>query len=572
MNIEFDKLPCPSGYKLRQKGLFSFNDEEPCESKYIASPIWLNTHIKDNLNNYSVEILFLDSITKEQKKISVERGFLFERGPALIQRLSNEGAYINTRCKGLLLDFLTQSINCIKSIKIGINKTGWHTSNNKLVFAMQNGKIIGDKSDQFKFLLNKKLNQTKGSLLDWQNNVAELTRNNAYLTHALLTSLYAPLCSLLNIEAGGYHIFSRSSSGKTTGAQIAASIVGNGSDPSRQPTDCYMQRWNTTGNALEETAVQHNDLPIILDEIHTVSNFDLGKIIYDLTGGLGKRRLDANSTLKKIKNWNTTPYSTGELSSRQHILSSGSQYFSGQQLRLIDIKLPETGMIQDPKGLSPHEFSNTLKESCGKYFGTALPAFLDRVLVRYGYDAKLIKEALIDRLILLEANFTNPNLLQEQNRAAKKFAACLLAGYIASEENIIPHTKEEVLDSINTVWKAWLSSEEFLPPYAQGLVNLQNHVIKHESKFYSHGQDKYKPGIIYGYIKNGIYYMTKEHFAEAVKVTDYKAVVDYLKKINCLKFDKDRDDTKMNGLDKRPRGYAILDSFLEWEYEPELGD
>lgn len=572
MNIEFDKLPCPTGYKISDKGLYALSEDDQASLIYISSPIWLDMHIKNQNGNYGVEILFLDNITHEQKELTLERGYLFDRGPMLIQRLSNEGAYINSRSKGLLLDFLTQSINCVKTIRFGINQTGWHLSNNgQIVFALPSGKIIGDQYTFFRFQLPKKTNQTKGTLENWQQHVAEPTRQNPFLTHALLFAFSSPISALLNIEGGGFHIYSRSSSGKTTGAQVAASVVGNGSDPARESQSCYIQRWNTTANALEETAVKHHDLPLILDEIHTVSKFELGKIIYDLTGGLGKRRLDSNSTLKKSKSWTTYPYSTGELSSRQHIISSGSQYFSGQQLRLIDIKLPSTGMIQDSKSLSPHDFSNSLKESCAKFYGTALPLFLKKILAKYGDDASSLKKTLTERLNILEEKFVRPEFMQEQNRAAKKFAACLLAGYIASEEEIIPHTQKEIFEAVNTIWISWLSNEEFLPPYAQGLVNLQNHIIKHEAKFYNYSQGKPKPGIIYGYIKNGTYYMTKEHFSEAVKISDHHAVIDYLKRINCLKFDVGRDDTKMNGLPKRPRGYAILDLFLEWEYKPSLG-
>ncbi len=153
----------------------------------------------------------------------------------------------------------------------------------------------------------------KGTLTDWKSNVAELCSGNPILLFWVCASLSAPLLRLVNQEGGGFHLHGRTSRGKTTAQQIAASVWGDGTDPAEGREAAFVRKWNLTKNATEGLAEAHNDLPLIIDEIGEVDPREFGRTIYQLAGGQGKGRMRADATLKAAKIWRTLILSTGEL-------------------------------------------------------------------------------------------------------------------------------------------------------------------------------------------------------------------------------------------------------------------
>lgn len=89
-----------------------------------------------------------------------------------------------------------------------------------------------------------------------------------------------PLLKPCQEQSGGFHLYGVTTGGKTTAAQVAASVWGCGADPQEGPEVTSIRKWYATGNALEGVAEVHNDTLLTLDEIGEVDPAELGRIIY----------------------------------------------------------------------------------------------------------------------------------------------------------------------------------------------------------------------------------------------------------------------------------------------------
>lgn len=82
----------------------------------------------------------------------------------------------------------------------------------------------------------------RGTLAEWQQEVAALAVGNSRLCFALSLAFAAPLLTLVGMEGGGFRLKGESTDGKTTIMKAAASVYGN--------PDRYCRTWRATGNAI----------------------------------------------------------------------------------------------------------------------------------------------------------------------------------------------------------------------------------------------------------------------------------------------------------------------------------
>ena len=85
----------------------------------------------------------------------------------------------------------------------------------------------------------------KGTLSEWQREVASQAADHHRLVFALSLALTGPLLEPLGIEGGGFHVFGPSSCGKTTLLLLAGSVWGGGGELG------FAITWRNTDNALE---------------------------------------------------------------------------------------------------------------------------------------------------------------------------------------------------------------------------------------------------------------------------------------------------------------------------------
>jgi hypothetical protein len=335
---------------------------------------------------------------------------------------------------------------------------------------------------------------SSGTLEQWQRRVFENCKGHPFLSFPIYAAFAAPLMKLVNLDSGGFHFYGASSKGKTTLLQAASSVWGNGGDPAVS-LDALTGRWSSTANAFEATAVTHNDLLLPLDELGTCDVQDAGKVTYNLFGGRGKVRLTKDSDLRKTRSWRTLGLSSGEISLREKIREvSGRPAHTGQLIRLADVPIPTAGVL-DELIISGDSRSaiNAIKEACGRYYGTAGPAFIERLLKSQADElepgerltAARLARSITDRLKQTERRLCEGlNVETHHERVVRRMALVALAGCLAVELDVLPSIPEAtIIHAVSAIRDAWLHDDENMPADVRGINTVRSTILLHDDRF-----------------------------------------------------------------------------------------
>jgi uncharacterized protein (DUF927 family) len=386
---------------------------------------------------------------------------------------------------------------------------------------------------------------------------------------ALGTAFAAPLLKPLDAEPGGFHLRGASSLGKSTAMLVAASVWG-GHD--------RLKRWRSTDNALEATALEHNDALLLLDELREADPKTLGASIYMLAHGNGKVRLSRDATARPSLNWRVMLLSTGEIGLADHVESAGGRFHAGQEARITDIPADAGqgfGLFD-----SLHDFPDggTLARHLAKatkdHHGHAIHAFIERLAKgRESVKARWEKA----REPLVNALIQKPEAAGMVYRVANRFALCAFAAELASEWGITGWPLGEATTGIASSFNAWLSARggygasedmealravrDFLQAHADArLVPLDIADEKQLRTIHRAGAIDFNNG-------QALYYLFTGPFRnEVCKSLDHLAVARILKERGHLVTnERDRLTIKTPQLPdgSRPRAYCIKASILE---------
>jgi putative DNA primase/helicase len=438
-----DVLSCiPPGFRLGEEGLYRKTDNS--EGR-VSGAVWVSAKTRDpEGEDWGIVVEWIDPDDNQHKQ-AFPRNLLHDRkGIALVQALSAGGLEVIPGCENALVKYLGsfEIPNRLRSVA----QLGW-LKGEELVFVLPERVISKGITSRIiyqpeRYSPTSSTMGNRGTLAQWQMNVAMPCRNNHYLIFALCQSFAGALLEFSNMESGGFHLYGASSKGKTTALQCAASVWGNGSDPAASH-EAYIRKWNTTGNALEATAAAHNHGVLILDELGTCSAQDIGKIVYDLFGGQGKARMGKDALLLSRRSWRFVGLSSGEVSVQQRIEREGRHVaHAGQLIRFIDIPIDD-GIIGDSHGQTSAMFVKQLKEGCAKYFGTAGPAFLNLFVNYFGHHElamRVVCENVEHWATAVAGEY--PGLTSLQERALQRFALVKGAGMLAVEFDILPFGHE----------------------------------------------------------------------------------------------------------------------------------
>src|SRR3977135_954341 len=172
----------------------------------------------------------------------------------------------------------------------------------------------------------------RGSLIEWQHNIARFAVGNSRLALAISAAFAACLVGPCGAGSGGFAVRGRSSVGKATALNVAGSVWGGGDRG-------FIRSWRATANGLEATAAAHSDGLLCLDEISQLGGREVGEIAYMLANGQGKARASREAALRKRQVWRLLFLSTGEIGLADKIAEDlrGRRQTAGQQVRVIDL-------------------------------------------------------------------------------------------------------------------------------------------------------------------------------------------------------------------------------------------
>lgn len=240
------------------------------------------------------------------------------------------------------------------------NQTGFLFEGDKLVF--KHATAIGEKSvynGDFKL-------QPKGSFDQWLAIIEEQVLGHIPLEFALILGLAAPVASLVGKETGlevlVVHLYGNSSQGKTTGLRLAVSPFGlpHISDGG------LIRTWNCTLNALLGALRNNHGIPLAFDEA-SMTDANFSKLIYMVTSGQDKERLNKDSQREKAAQWSGLYLSSGE-----HALTAKTLQNIGIPMRLMEV-----GNIEWTKSA---EHADAIKEGLLSHYGFAGPKFVEWLL------------------------------------------------------------------------------------------------------------------------------------------------------------------------------------------------
>jgi hypothetical protein len=566
----------PEGYSIAHRGVLSWGKND---SELISGPCWVTALTRsDTGDEWGREVRWIDQDGHERRMAFPMQPFHVPRSP-LAPNLASMGLKVVPGKERQLVGYLA-GFHLPRSHRVrSVSQLGWLSGDlENPVFVLPDGPIGMGQGEEIVFQPEEHCRATysmrrRGNLDQWIASIARACIGNPFLVFSLCVGFTGPLLRFANIDSGGFHLYGASSKGKTTALQVSASIWGCGADPAALP-DSYIGRWNTTANALEATAAAHNDLLLALDEIGTCDARDVGKVIYDLFGGTGKSRLNKNATLRVHRSWRTQGLSTGEVSLRQKIEeASGRPAKAGTLVRMLDIPIHE-GVVKDSHGRPPGKFVNRLKSACGRFYGTAGAAFLER-LVTCEPDTPSLQRRIQPRLDHYSAHLahvasTDGEVLESvQQRAVRRLALVIAAGELAIEFGILPLALEEVLQSVMAIQQAWLGDADNEPECVRGIRALRDCMLRNEAHFRRSGDQRTVVRDLVGYIDTGqdLYLFTDQGIKDALHGYPWKTVLAELDRRGFVFKNEGRRLKSKHHIEGkgRLRLYAIRASFLEDE-------
>jgi putative DNA primase/helicase len=339
----------------------------------------------------------------------------------LFSELLSMGLVFPRKSIELFANYLQTSAptNC----KICATQIGWYED----TFVLPT-MVIGRQSDRIVFQGGQRQPQEyeqKGTLAQWQSEIAARAPGNPLLELAISVSFAGPLLQKCNGESGGVHLFGDSSTGKTTLLEVAASTWGGPS---------HKRSWRATVNGMEAAAMLSNDTLLVIDEVSQCNPREVGLIAYGLGNGISKQRAGRTGSARRVDHFKAAILSSGERSLVAAIKAGGDKALAGQKLRILDLPANRKfGAWDALQGFSNGaEFSDALKREASEHYGLAGPAFLERLTrdeTDFAQRLSKIKEM---------PEFSPLNASGQEQRAATRFATFALAGELATEYRLVP--------------------------------------------------------------------------------------------------------------------------------------
>ena len=370
-------------------------------------------------------------------------------GADLCRYLSLNGLWINqgSQAKRLFLQYLNSAETDERILCT--DRGGWHDETfvlpRQVIGAQANGLRLNSSAT-----IEAHINE-RGTLAQWQEGVAKLCLNNSRLILSVCAAFAGPCLHLSATESGGLHFWGTDSKGKSTALYAGGSVIGGGGKLG------FAHSWHNTMNGLEAIAASHNDLTLYLDELAQLDAREAGETAYLLANGIGKGRMNKSLTQRGKLSWTLLFVSAGEVTLADHLGSVGKQTKGGMEVRLLNIPADAGrgwGLFEDIHGVSdPATFSRKIRENSQRYFGTALPAFLEWLTEHIDQARTELKTA---RQKSGSTMGVKPEAAGGVYRAAERLAVIGAAGELAIAAGIVPWPKGHAAAAAKTCFDAWL--------------------------------------------------------------------------------------------------------------------
>ena len=395
-NDDLQNFVIPSGYSVSENGIEKIAGEDVitvCRRPVIIKSKAYN--IEEKI--YKLELAYMTQDGELETLPPTEAAIIFNRNKLV--DLANNGLPVTSSNATLLVDYF-DAFNAqnekIFPITYTVPRCGWYHFNGKDCFVdprkdcsiankNKNINVVVDSMSQFAKSL-----QERGSLKAWKK-IYKLAKKSPVARMIVAASVAPILLKILNERNFLLYIYAPTRAGKTTALYLGASAVGN---------EKMIRSFDATKNGLAGAAADVNDYAFLVDEKQVADNrlkeaFD--NLVYALANGIGRTKLNKDSSLQKMHDWRTIPIMTGET------LLLPDNVTGGANTRLLTIAAPK--IILDAE--SCKEIRNSIKDN----YGLAFPLVIDQISA---IGVETLKNAY--NSIVAEFDEKYPDVLDEYRR------------------------------------------------------------------------------------------------------------------------------------------------------------
>lgn len=457
-------------FELYHDGLYFVRYEHDTESNQyskqgypirICDPLFIKSSIRSkNSTDWGLLLQWKDK-DHHAHEWAMPASLLQGDSKELRQILADMGLGIATSLKAR--NYLTAYLQAYDTPKraLSVNKTGWHDDS----YVLPHCVIGGNENEPIVLQTTAPLEHgyaTKATLKEWQDNLAIPVAGQSRIAFAVACAFAGQLLELLGERhGGGFHFVGDSSIGKSLALYIAGSVWGFD----------YIKSWNSTGNAMENIALLHNDSLVCLDEINEADVKTIGKTVYMLANGKPKERMTKTLVNRYAPKWRVNFLSTGEQTLETYLRQAGEIVKAGQEVRLANIEANAgQGMgIFDSLTIAdtPEKQAETLRANTGKYYGVAGIEWLNYLT----NNKKTATDLVNDYIRAFLAYY--PTISGQAKRVANRFAVVASAGELATKVGITGWQAGQAMSATKVCFDNWLDTHGMIGNHEQRQIIKQ---------------------------------------------------------------------------------------------------
>ena len=444
---------------------------------------------------YKLELAYQMTNGKWKNLTATEAATVFNRNKLV--DLANDGLPVTSSNATAFVDYL-DAFNAENEndfpMTYTVPRCGWYHFDGKDCFIdpRQNFSVIDDdknisvKVDSLSQFANS-LRQV-GKLEDWKK-IYKLAKKSPVARIIIAAAIAPILLKILGERNFLLYICAPTRAGKTTALYLAASAVGN---------EKMIRSFDATKNGLAGAAADVNDYAFLVDEKQVADNrlaetFD--NLVYALANGIGRTKLNKDSTLRKLQDWRTIAIMTGETQLLADNVTGGAN------TRLLTIVAPREILSAD----TCKEIRNAIK---GNY-GLVFPLVINKIF-EIGFEK--LRQVYQDTVDLFTAKY--PELLNEYCRY---MAIITLADALLNSALGINNVKLENGTTIKAIDDAILNAKEIfklipttteISDTAREKVFILGFIAQNQNRFIGGNVEIDRMQMIYGKLDNDFIYIT----------------------------------------------------------------
>lgn len=508
----------------RNQGQGIFKIEEG-EKKKISEDTWIKEcHRNIDTNERSITINYIDSFGQVNEEELERQDLLNTKN---IIKLQIKGMDVNQFNSSDLVKYFIEKERLSKLVNVH-TKIGFDKYQDKTIYKAYN--CIGIEST---YTGNFDI-KPKGNKEVWFTMLEEQVLGNANLELICSISLTSILIGYIGeeylMETLIVHLVGNSTTGKSTALRLGISFfgcvdVGNNS---------LFSTYNITPNAMMNRMSGTKGVVFAFDEISISNIGNFTKLVYTVSQGVDKARLDKNSEQKEQGTWLGVMLSNGEKS-----LLNSSNKNAGIHMRVIEIdNISWTSSAENAEEINKVVTKNNGHVAI-EFAQYIMELGKEEVSKRYEKDVEMMKQVMAKNN--LEDEFTS--------RRANKLATITTTSKIFEEYLCKKLGKEINLDRkgmIKTLLKVEKESIKSRNLDRSALEHIRQYIVDNKHKFEKNWAEKPKGEIIGKLIKKKEYMeleMTQSKFELMLKdggFEDKNVVLRELKNKGILDCDKDR--------------------------------